>query len=275
MQHSLMTASVTMGQLQNKLNTITNNLANSNTAGFKSREARFSDLLVQQINNQPVPAQEEGRLTLNGIRRGSGARVSQTTLNLEKGALKTTDRELDFALPNDYQFFTIQAERGGQIQTEYTRKGAFYLQNVGNTGVMRLVTSEGFPVQGTTGDMFIPRDFKSMDLQEDGSLLVTRLDGTTVNAGTLNVVEITRPQVLRSVGDQNFALPNVPGLQQGAIVVPINAAAAGIQQKVLEQSNVNMTKEISELMSTQRAYQFSARALTMTDQMSGLINQLR
>lgn len=275
MNHSLMTASVTMGQLQHKLNTVTNNLANSKTEGFKARDARFSELMFQHINNQPVERQEEGRLTPYGIRRGSGARVSQTRVQLEKGPLQPTDRQLDFALPNDYQFFVVQANRGGQAQTEYTRKGSFYLQDVDYTGIMRLVTSEGFPVEGKNGEILIPRDFKSIDLQADGSLFVTRLDGTIVNAGALNVVEVTRPQVLRSVGDQNFALPNVPGLQQGAIIVPINTAEAKIQQNVLEQSNVDMTKEISELMQTQRSYQFNARAATMADQMSGLINQLR
>ena len=125
MNTSMITASVTMGQLQQKLDTISNNIANSNTTGYKRRESTFSDLLVQQVNNGPNARDEIGRLTPYGLRVGSGARVAQTSLVLMQGPLQTTDRELDFALTEKDQFFRIETVKMVSRLNDYHELGFF------------------------------------------------------------------------------------------------------------------------------------------------------
>ncbi len=105
MNNAMIAASVTMGQLQRQLDTVSHNIANQNTSGYKSRGVQFSDLLYQQVNNQSKAAMEAGRLTPAGLRRGAGAKVSQTQLNLEQGPLQQTERELDFAITAENHFF--------------------------------------------------------------------------------------------------------------------------------------------------------------------------
>ncbi|HHY21624.1 MAG TPA: flagellar hook-basal body complex protein, partial [Bacilli bacterium] len=141
MNTQMIQASVTMGQLQRKLDTISHNMANINTHGFKRREASFSDLLFQQLNNNLVTEKEVGRLTPNGLRVGSGAKIGQMALRVEQGPLQRTDRELDVALAEKKQYFQIQ---NGDGQVRYTRNGAFYLsQSVNNPGQLNLVTGDG------------------------------------------------------------------------------------------------------------------------------------
>ena len=90
MNRMMVTATNTLGQLQKQMDLIGNNLSNADTTGYKKREATFSDLLVQQVNNQRVDRFEGGRLTPLGVREGSGARLSKTALNLTQGTLKAT-----------------------------------------------------------------------------------------------------------------------------------------------------------------------------------------
>ncbi|MBU8909092.1 flagellar basal body protein, partial [Desertibacillus haloalkaliphilus] len=87
MNTSMIAASNTMGQIQRKLDTISHNIANTNTTGYKRRESTFTDLLHQQVNNQSRAALEVGRLTPNGIRVGTGAKIAQTAVRTEIGSL--------------------------------------------------------------------------------------------------------------------------------------------------------------------------------------------
>src|SRR5690554_1476060 len=130
MSRAMIQAAVTMNQLQNKLDVIGNNLANSQTTGYKSREADFSSLLTQQINNVTDQQNAEGRLTPDGIRIGSGAGLGSTNINLEMGAVRETGRELDVALLQPNHFFQIEVTENGETETRFTRDGAFFLQPV-------------------------------------------------------------------------------------------------------------------------------------------------
>src|SRR6478752_2233499 len=97
MNTSMITATNTLSQLQKQLDIISNNLANLDTTGYKSRQASFTDLLVQQFNNQPDAGKEAGRLTPNGIRQGAGAKLNQVQMNMSQGSFKPTERDLDTA----------------------------------------------------------------------------------------------------------------------------------------------------------------------------------
>ncbi|WP_026672854.1 flagellar hook-basal body protein [Alkalihalobacterium bogoriense] len=279
MNTSMITASNTMGQLQKKLDTISNNLANTNTIGYKRREASFSDLLVQQVNNQLVHSKEVGRLTPNGIRVGAGAKIAQTAMRLEQGAMQQTERPLDVALTTKGTFFEIQVDVAGNPETRYTRDGAFYLSpNANNPQLLNLVTGQGHYVMGENGPIQIPANFKDITISEGGRISVSLNGGGNVDAGQLAVVRAERPQMLIQMGENLFGLPEnlaEQGLNVADIITALGAGEISMQQGSLEMSNVDMSREMTELMMTQRSYQYNARSITMADQMMGLVNSIR
>lgn len=275
MNQSMISAAVTMGQLQHKLDTISNNMANSTTNGYKRREAQFSDLLFQQIESAALEPTEDGRLTPNGIRLGSGARISSTAISMEAGTLQQTGRLLDVALTQPGHYFQIQSvdDNGGE-NVQYTRDGAFYLApSEGNPNMMELVTSEGNRVMGKNGPVTIPSDHSKIIIGQNGQVSVTLNNGEVVESGQLALVNIVRPQLMLSIGE-NLQAPE--GIPLNQVLEEVNAGTGSfVQQGALESSNVNISNEMTELIQTQRSYQFNARSLTIADQMMGLVNGLR
>ena len=276
MSRSMIQAAVTMGQLQQKLDTIGHNLANSQTTGYKSRQAEFSSLLFQQIENLNHPANGTGRLTPDGIRIGSGARLGAINSNMNAGNIVTTDRMLDTALLRENYFYQIQVTENNVTEIRYTRDGAFYLSPINDNGDLMLVTKDGHPVLGANGPIVIEPGFDSIQIQNNGQIIVSR-NGQTDTADSLSVVEITRPRILEAAGNNMFRLPDLAALGYafGEIVqAPANIDGM-LKSGALEQSNVDIAEQMSELILTQRSYQFNARTISTSDQMMGLINQLR
>lgn len=276
MSRSMIQAAVTMGQLQQKLDTIGHNLANSQTTGYKSRQAEFSSLLFQQIENLNHPANGTGRLTPDGIRIGSGARLGAINSNMNAGNIVTTDRMLDTALLRENYFYQIQVTENNVTEIRYTRDGAFYLSPINDNGDLMLVTKDGHPVLGANGPIVIEPGFDSIQIQNNGQIIVSR-NGQTETADSLSVVEITRPRILEAAGNNMFRLPDLAALGYafGEIVqAPANIDGM-LKSGALEQSNVDIAEQMSELILTQRSYQFNARTISTSDQMMGLINQLR
>ncbi|MFA1822474.1 flagellar hook-basal body protein [Virgibacillus oceani] len=276
MSRSMIQAAVTMDQLQNKLDLIGNNMANSQTNGYKSRETDFSSLLTQQINNVTSPQNAEGRLTPGGVRIGSGARLGSTNINTALGSVTETGRELDGALLQPNHFFQIEVTENGETETRYTRDGSFYLNPVNDNQDVLLTDGEGNPVIGEDGPVLIAAGFDTITIQPDGQITVQRGD-ITENAGNIAITEVVRPRLLEAAGDNHFRLPNLAEL--GFAADEILQAPIGNQELVksgaLENSNVDMAKQMSDLLMTQRAYQFNSRTISMGDEMKGLINQLR
>ena len=279
MNTSMIAASVTMGQLQSKLDTISNNMANLNTTGFKRRESTFSDLLSQQVNNQTVPNMEAGRLTPYGLRVGVGAKLAQTALRLEQGPLIQTERELDFALAEKDQFFQVETLVNGDMVQRLTRDGAFYLsEDPANANVLSIVNSNGdFLLDAAGNRMTIPVDFESIQLSDQGLLSVTLNDGTIEEAGQLGLIRVMKPQLLEAVGGNQFQIPDLAALGFAAADVfeAVPAAEQRLVQGSIEGSNVNLSQEMNDLLLTQRLYQFNSRSLSMADEMAGLVNGIR
>ncbi|WP_102348281.1 flagellar hook-basal body protein [Bacillus sp. Marseille-P3661] len=277
MNRAMLTASVTMGQLQKKMDTIGHNLANSNTVGYKKRETSFSDLLTQQMNNQPVENQEVGRVTPNGIRVGSGAKLSETNIRLEQGSVEVTNRPLDLALTNPNHFFQIYVEENGQGSLRYTRDGAFYL-SPDEMGDLALVTGDGhYVLDGNDEPIYIPENQKEIKVTRTGEIIVTTTDGEEMSVGQLQLVGMLRPQLLLAVGDNQYALPDLEELnlvdEEVFEYVPGNVES--VQQGALEMSNVDVGTEMTELLTAQRSYQINAKSISIADQMSGLVTSLR
>ncbi|MGJ9458170.1 flagellar hook-basal body protein [Oceanobacillus sp. CF4.6] len=276
MSQMMIQAAVTMNQLQQKLDLIGNNMANSQTTGYKGRQADFSSLLIQQVNNLSDPANAEGRVTPDGIRVGSGAKLGSTNIDLSLGSILETDRVLDTALKQDNHLFQIQVNENGQENTLYTRDGSFFLSPVNNNQDLMLTTGNGNPVLGQNGPIVIAEGFDSIDIRENGQIIVSRGGQTAVEA-QLAVVEAVRPRLLEAAGQNLFRLPDMENLGfDAAEVIQATAPNADVLQSgALEQSNVDIAQQMADLMVTQRSYQFNSRTISMGDQMMGLVNQLR
>ena len=278
MIRTMTTATNTMGQLQNRLDIIGNNLANSSTHGFKASEASFQELLYQQFNNDK--ADDAPRQSPLGIRYGSGAMLGQTQMNWKPGSIQMTDRELDFTLTTSKQYFNVIVPEGGAEQTAYTRQGTFYVSPVASGQVM-LVNGDGYPVADAAGlPITFSDNVKNYSVRPNGTLEITFNDGT-VETAELGVTVIDRPDLMQHISGTYIGLPeNMAelGLTPAEVLTNLQGAARngiGMENKALEASNVNYQKEMTDLITVQRSYQFNARAVTLADQMLGLINGIR
>lgn len=279
MLRTMTTATNTMSQLQSQLDTIGNNIANSNTYGFKTTDVKFQELLYQQFNNDKADLSE--RQSPTGIRYGSGAAISQTTMNWKQGSLQSTDRNLDFAFQEPKQYLNILMPDGeGGQQTAYTRQGALYVSPTEN-GQLMLVNGDGYPVANAEGQaILIPDNVSGFSLNESGRLIVSYPDGSTVER-ELAVSVLQKPQLMEHLSNAYIVLPNnldELGVTQQDVLTDLQGEERNeisLVNGILELSNVDISKEMTELMTTQRSYQFSARSITIADQMMGLINGIR
>ncbi|WP_339226546.1 flagellar hook-basal body protein [Oceanobacillus sp. FSL K6-2867] len=276
MSHIMNQAAVTMNQLQQKLDIIGNNMANSQTTGYKSRQAEFSSLLFSQINNLSARENAEGRLTPDGIRIGSGAKIGSVGNDLTLGSISETGRALDAALTRENYLFQIQVDQNGQNETLYTRDGSFFLSPVNNNEAVMLTTGDGHPVLGQDGPIVLSDGFDSIALRENGQIVVTRGGQDAVEA-QVQVVQAIRPTILEAAGENMLRLPDLNnlGYEMNEIIEEVGVNENMIQSGALEQSNVDLSKQMTDLIMTQRSYQFNARTISMGDQMMGLVNQLR
>ncbi|WP_062351648.1 flagellar hook-basal body protein [Bacillus kwashiorkori] len=280
MNRTMITAANTMGQLQKQLDVISNNIANSQTTGYKKRTAQFSELMYQQFNNQPVRGDAVGRLTPAGIRQGVGAQLSQIQMIMNLGSIVQTNRMLDFAIRDEKQFFKVLVERDGESTIQYTRNGAFYLSPLNDEETM-LVNGDGHPILDENNNSIIfSGNMKTVGLADQGTLVFTN-DANEEQTFQLGIVQIEKPQLLELAGDSMLKLPNhfdELTLPVEEIVMELNGAERGeinIAHQALEQSNVDVAEEMTNLIQTQRSYQFQARSITLADQMQGLINGIR
>ncbi|MEC5424494.1 flagellar hook-basal body protein [Virgibacillus sp. C22-A2] len=276
MSRTMIQAAVTMNQLQNKLDLIGQNMANTQTTGYKHRQADFSSLLFQQINNMTDPANAEGRLTPDGVRIGSGAKLGSVNSNFSLGAIAETGRVLDTALLGENHFFQIQVTENDVQETRYTRDGAFYLNPVNNNQSVMLTTGDGNPVLGENGPIVIAEGFDSITINANGQISVERGNQTEI-AGNIAVVEAVRPRLLESAGQNAFRLPDLAelGYNMGEIIQAAAQNTNVLKSGALESSNVDISQQMTDMIMAQRSYQYNARTISMGDQMQGLINQLR
>ncbi|WP_264739824.1 flagellar hook-basal body protein [Cytobacillus firmus] len=275
MNRTMITATNTLAQLQKQMDIVSHNVANIDTAGYKRREANFTDLLFQQYNNQRNPTAETARLTPAGIRQGVGAKLAQSQIVMKQGALKATERPLDLAFTKEGQYFRVleQTEEGAAVR--FTRAGAFYLTPVSENETM-LVTGDGLPVlDENNNSIIINGQAKNLKVTETGTFLAEAANGA-IQEFYLGVVLINKPQFLEQKGDNLLGLPD--GVDGDGAFTELNGALRGqigMAQGSLEQSNVDMSKEMTDLINLQRAYQFQSRSVSMADQMMGLINGIR
>lgn len=223
------------------LNVISNNLVNIKTPGYRADTyvARtFGEEMFYRMGN-------ENRTNQEPVGTVSMARVSdQTVTNYEPGYMEQTDGNLDFAIGGD-GFFKIALDRGGYA---YTRNGAF---SVDEDGV--LVLSGVGRVQGDGGDIILDSD--RVTVGSDGMLY----DANGEEVDQLELVDFADYNQMAK--GQNSAFTTNQAEQE--------VENASVSQGYLENSNVNMMKETTSMMESQRSIQSAAQILKMYDTMMG------
>ncbi len=297
MNHSMINAMVSMNGMQQKLDILANNMANLNTTGFKRKEATFEDIL-NNVKEQPQSFRKEGRLTPLGFNQGWGAKLSQVSTNFQQGTLKDTGVSTDLGIEGD-GLFRVRVPDGDPAQPAnilYTRDGSFQLTRLDDTqaaaagmtdtGNLYLANQEGHLLLNENDNPIAIPEGDKIRVDADGTVWSysgSNPEENAVEQGRIGLVRILRPQFLQQVGDNLFTVPEgiaANPQELAAIVRPIAQETGldkpiSVKQGFLEQSNVNLADEMTELMMVQRAFQLGSRALTSSDMMMGLANNLR
>jgi len=274
MNHSMINAMSSIHAYQQKIDTISDNVANMNTVGYKKKSTVFQDLLTN-AKQQPSSFALEGRLSPINYNQGWGSRVSGVLTDFTQGVLSESRMPTDMAIEGNALFEVIVNAEG---QRAYTRDGSFQLSLDSNNAAI-LTSSDGHPVvgilpDGSEGRIIIP-DGYTMKVQNDGTVLAVSNDDT-LTVGTMKLVNVIRPDAVTAINDNLFAVS--AGVVVDSViqrVVPTTTNGLAIHQGFLEQSNVNVASEMSELVRVQRAYQLAARALTSSESMMQMANNLR
>ena len=277
MNRSMTTAVNTISQLQKQFDVVSHNIANVQTNGYKRRDVSFSEMVFQQINNQPAEEKEIGRLSPFGIRQGVGAKISKSAMIMQQGIINNTGRALDVAFKENNHFLKIAIQDNDASTVGFTRNGALYLTPTGNNELM-LVTAEGHPVLDENENMITISDQqKEFTILQDGTFEARSETGqlTTANLG---VIALNKPQFMEQKGDTLIALPGMdPAVDPSTIFTELVGVARNgmLQQGALEGSNVDLGMEMTDMINIQRSLQFQSRAITLSDQMMGLVNGIR
>lgn len=279
MNSSMINAMVSMNGLQQKLDLLADNIANVNTVGYKRKEATFEDLL-NNIKRQPDAFSQLGRLTPMNFNQGWGSKMTMVQPNLSQGPMQGTDKETDIAIEGN-ALFEVEVDSAGN--RAYTRNGAFQL-TVGANGDTILATEDGYPIVAKVrdaetgnvveGNIVVPQGY-SLRVNPDGTVLGVS-SARTIELGSIKLLQASRPAALTAVSDNLFVIAD--GINVGDVVqeiVPDSENLISLRQGYLEQSNVELTDEMTELINVQRAYQLAARALSSSDTMMSLANGLR
>lgn len=257
---ALAIAATGMSAQQTNVEVIANNVANINTTGFKRARAEFSDLLYQFERVQGVPNQGGENPVPEGARVGLGVRtVGVRNLHIQ-GPLTNTSNPLDLAI-NGGGWFQIVGPNGESL---YSRAGAF---NKGPEG--QLVTVDGYAVQPA---IIFPDDTTDITINESGEIyaqVASQQDPLLL--GQLTLVSFANPAGLEPLGDNLYRETAASG--QPLEGVASEAGLGKIHQGYLEGSNVDPVKEITELISAQRAYEMNSKVIQAADEMSGTVSK--
>ena len=251
---ALHTAATGMAAQELNVQVISNNIANLRTTGFKKQTAAFEDLIYEHIRRVGAQASDQGTILPVGVDIGGGVKTVGTPRSMTQGTLSQTGNDLDLAISGE-GFFKILMPDG---TFQYTRDGTFQMDNQG-----RVVTAGGNPVQPT---ITIPNNASGITVNEQGQVTVT-LPGSSTNTvlGQIGVTRFINKAGLQPVGSNQFVETTSSGAPQDGIA---NSEGYGkITQGSLEQANVDVVSEMSDLIAAQRAYEMNAKVISAADQM--------
>lgn len=251
MMRSLWTAATGMVAMQTHIDTLSNNLANVNTSGFKKSRAEFEDLMYQTLQIAGTQNQTGGRIPV-GMQIGMGVRPVTVHKFFSQGDFQNTGNPLDFAIEGEGFFQVLQ-----NGETVYTRAGAFKLDNEG-----RVVTAGGHPLQP---EFTVPPETVSVVMTETGHLAALDRDGTALAETDIDIYRFQNPAGLTAAGRNFYRESEASGAAVAG--TPGDENYGTIAQGFLEGSNVEMVDEMVGLIVGQRAYEINSKAITTADGM--------
>ncbi len=263
MMRSLWTAASGMTGQQFNIDTISNNLANVNTTGFKLNRPDFEDLIYQTLRLAGTPATEVTTVP-TGIQVGHGVRPAATQKIFTQGSLQNTGNVSDVAIEGE-GFFRALLYDGTY---GYTRDGAFKIDSDG-----QLVTSNGYRVMP---EIIFPEGFQrdSVTISQDGRV-TCKVGGSDeiLEIGQVELYRFVNPTGLQSIGENLFKITNASG--EPIAGRPGFAGMGKVLHKFLEMSNVSVVQEMVNMIVAQRAYELNSRAIQTSDTMLGIANGLK
>ncbi len=259
---ALRIAATGMAAQQLNVETISNNIANMNTIGFKRQRAEFQDLLYENLARPGAQTSDAGTVAPTGVQLGSGVKTGTITRITQQGTLTKTDNKFDVAI-NGKGYFQIQLPSG---ETAYTRAGNFSPNDAG-----QLVTVDGYQV---LPQITIPQGTTDVSISASGQVQATLAGQTQPQVvGQLQLATFYNEAGLDAIGDNYFLQSGSSGAPN--VGNPTAVGFGGLQQGYTEASNVDAVTEITSLIVAQRAYEMNSKVVNAADQMLSTTSQLK
>jgi flagellar hook protein FlgE len=268
-----------MESFEQGLSVIGNNIANVNTTAFKSGSASYADSFSNILQSSTPAPGTSGGSESNTVEVGTGVSVSGVSTNYAQGSLTSTGVPSDLAVSGN-GFFIVKDPSDGS--TYATRAGNF---NIDSSGY--LVTSQGYRVQGltggtssaspaTVGDIKLGTpptgtELQSYTIDGSGNLTEAYSDGSTVTTNQVLLQNFQNPAALTSVAGNLYSNMAAAQPVSGSTTLSSTANTAGtnglgsVQSGALELSNVDLTTEFANLITTQRSFEAGSRLITVSD----------
>jgi flagellar basal-body rod protein FlgG len=260
MIRALNTAATGMASEEAHVNTISNNIANVNTTAYKAQRAEFEDLGYETVTAAGGRSNGDSQYTV-GEQIGSGSRITATRRIHSMGSPKITKRPYDIMIVGD-GYFAIQ--KGDT--TLYTRDGAF---TVDATGTIK--TRDDFTL---VPGIVVPPNTVKINISKDGKVdafLANNLE--PISLGQIPIFTFINPAGLLDMGGNKARQTTVSGEPVQRIAGTENAG--GLEQGMLESSNVSIMNEMTDLIKAQRAYEMNSKVMGVADQMLQTVNNIR
>ena len=247
---------------QTNVDVIANNIANANTTGFKSGRAAFQDLVYQSFSSAGSLTSESGTARPVGTDIGLGVQAAGVIRHHAQGGLIQTEKQLDLAIEGR-GYFVINRPDGSQA---FTRDGNFELSAQG-----QLVTLNGYEVEPA---IVVPDLTRQVEINQFGVVMAyVENDPNPVELGQLNFATFLNEAGLKPVGDNLMEQTSASG--EAVQLTPGTPGVGITRQGYLEQSNVNIIQQITDLISAQRAYEMNSKAIETADQIMTTTNQIK
>ncbi|MGL4344253.1 MAG: flagellar hook-basal body protein, partial [Cellulosilyticaceae bacterium] len=269
MVRALWTAASGMTSQQLNVDTISNNLANANTAGYKRESMTFKSLLYTKMDTPNIPGSPQAP---NPMQVGHGVRAGSTTRDYSQGILQETGNPTDMAIEGK-GFFAVQ--NGEQVA--YTRDGSFRLAMT-EDNAYALVSGNGHPLLSVEGDpILVDSQVKVEDLiiAGDGWMYYNDPEtGMRTDIGQIQLVQFANKEGLESVGSNLY----IETPASGAPLLEMEnegVLKSNIRSGYLEGSNIQVADEMVKLIVAQRAYELNSTAIKTADTMMQQANELK
>ena len=259
---SLYTAATGMKAQSLGMDVIANNLANVSTSAFKRQQVNFEDLLYQHLQ---APGRTGGQeFVPSGVSVGLGTRVSSTTRVFNQGSIQVTDRPLDVAIEGAGFFkLILPPDIGGGAG--YTRAGDFSMDETGN-----VVTPDGYQLDPA---ITIPPDATDLSIRRDGTVFARVAGDTTLSElGRIQLATFVNPDGLMAHGQNVFLESDASG--PAVLANPGEQGLGEIEQGALEQSNVDIVKELVNMIQTQRAFEINSQVIQSANESLQVVTNL-